>query len=106
LSDPTVLKAAGTGILTSMDAITDVPMPANEPVHEYAPDSPERTRLVTTLDRLAAAAIRYYMLKFTLNSMIVFDFDAATQATGVSRSTASRLSPLRRNAPTSAPKRA
>src|SRR6202521_3601195 len=40
-----------------MDAITDVPMPANEPVHEYAPDSPERTRLVTTLDRLAAAAI-------------------------------------------------
>jgi 1-pyrroline-5-carboxylate dehydrogenase len=57
LSDPTVLKAAGTGILTSMDAITDVPMPANEPVHEYAPDSPERTRLVTTLDRLAAAAI-------------------------------------------------
>src|SRR5205085_7742580 len=33
-------------------------------------------------ERLAAAAIRYYMLKFTLNSMIVFDFDAATQATG------------------------
>ncbi|MDT5366251.1 MAG: 1-pyrroline-5-carboxylate dehydrogenase, partial [Mycobacterium sp.] len=57
MSDPTVLKAAGTGILTSMDAITDVPMPANEPVHEYAPDSPERTRLVATLDRLAAAAI-------------------------------------------------
>src|ERR1700731_4758139 len=40
-----------------MDAITDVPMPAKEPVHEYAPDSPERTRLVTTLDRLAAAAM-------------------------------------------------
>jgi arginyl-tRNA synthetase len=33
-------------------------------------------------ERLAAAAIRYYMLKFSLNSMIVFDFDAATQATG------------------------
>jgi hypothetical protein len=33
-------------------------------------------------ERLAAAAIRYYMLRFTLNSMIVFDFDAATQATG------------------------
>jgi arginyl-tRNA synthetase len=33
-------------------------------------------------EALAAAAIRYYMLKFTLNSMIVFDFDAATQATG------------------------
>jgi arginyl-tRNA synthetase len=31
---------------------------------------------------LAAAAIRYYMLKFALNTMIVFDFDAATQATG------------------------
>ncbi|MGI8972494.1 MAG: arginine--tRNA ligase, partial [Dehalococcoidia bacterium] len=33
-------------------------------------------------ERLAAAAIRYYMLKFTLTSMIIFDFDAATQATG------------------------
>ncbi len=33
-------------------------------------------------EALAAAAIRYYMLKFTLNSMIVFDFDAATQASG------------------------
>ena len=61
LSDPTIvadqaclirqaLRAARAGILTGMDAITDVPMPANEPVHEYAPDSPERTRLVTTLD--------------------------------------------------------
>ncbi len=57
MSDPTALRAARAGILTGMDAITDVPMPANEPVHEYAPDSPERTRLVTTLDRLAAAAI-------------------------------------------------
>jgi 1-pyrroline-5-carboxylate dehydrogenase len=57
LSDPTTRKPAGAGILTGMDAITDVPMPANEPVHEYAPHSPERTRLVTTLDRLAAAAI-------------------------------------------------
>ena len=28
-----------------MDAITDVPLPANEPVHEYAPNSPERARL-------------------------------------------------------------
>jgi 1-pyrroline-5-carboxylate dehydrogenase len=57
LSDPTALSGAGAGILTGMDAITDVPMPANEPVHEYAPQSPERTRLVTTLDRLAAASI-------------------------------------------------
>src|ERR1700736_881220 len=28
-----------------MDAITQVPVPANEPVHDYAPQSPERTRL-------------------------------------------------------------
>src|ERR1700758_3703898 len=40
-----------------MDAITDVPMPANEPVHEYAPGSPERTRLVAALDRLATEAV-------------------------------------------------
>jgi 1-pyrroline-5-carboxylate dehydrogenase len=40
-----------------MDAITDVPLPANEPVHDYAPGSPERTRLVTTLDRLAAEPV-------------------------------------------------
>jgi arginyl-tRNA synthetase len=33
-------------------------------------------------EALAGAAIRYYMLKFSLNSMIVFDFEAATQATG------------------------
>ncbi|HZQ31039.1 MAG TPA: L-glutamate gamma-semialdehyde dehydrogenase [Mycobacterium sp.] len=40
-----------------MDAVTDVPMPANEPVHDYAPGSPERARLVSTLDRLAAEPI-------------------------------------------------
>jgi 1-pyrroline-5-carboxylate dehydrogenase len=28
-----------------MDAITRVPVPANEPVHDYAPNSPERARL-------------------------------------------------------------
>ena len=28
-----------------MDAITEVPLPANEPVHDYAPGSGERTRL-------------------------------------------------------------
>jgi len=32
-----------------MDAITDVPLPANEPVREYAPQSPERTRLIAAL---------------------------------------------------------
>lgn len=32
-----------------MDAITQVPMPANEPVHDYAPRSPERARLLNEL---------------------------------------------------------
>ncbi|MCW2653433.1 MAG: rocA1 [Mycobacterium sp.] len=40
-----------------MDAITDVPTPANEPVHDYAPASPERRRLVVALNSLAAEPI-------------------------------------------------
>ena len=36
-----------------MDAITQVPMPANEPVHDYAPQSPERFRLLAELAALA-----------------------------------------------------
>ncbi|BBZ12695.1 L-glutamate gamma-semialdehyde dehydrogenase [Mycobacterium branderi] len=36
-----------------MDAITDVPLPVNEPVHDYAPRSPERGRLLTALSSLA-----------------------------------------------------
>lgn len=36
-----------------MDAITQVPVPANEPVRDYAPKSPERTRLCTELSLLA-----------------------------------------------------
>ena len=36
-----------------MDAITQVPMPTNEPVHDYAPQSPERTRLLAQLAALA-----------------------------------------------------
>jgi len=36
-----------------MDAITQVPMPANEPVHDYAPQSAERTRLLAELAALA-----------------------------------------------------
>ncbi len=36
-----------------MDAVTEVPRPVNEPVHDYAPSSPERTRLVTALAELA-----------------------------------------------------
>ncbi|KUI45853.1 1-pyrroline-5-carboxylate dehydrogenase [Mycobacterium sp. GA-1199] len=37
-----------------MDAITDVPLPANEPVHDYAPGSGERTRLLEALSTVAA----------------------------------------------------
>jgi 1-pyrroline-5-carboxylate dehydrogenase len=40
-----------------MDAITQVPMPVNEPVHDYAPGSPERDRLRRELGRLAANPI-------------------------------------------------
>jgi len=36
-----------------MDAITQVPLPANEPVHDYAPQSPERARLRAELATLA-----------------------------------------------------
>lgn len=36
-----------------MDAITDVPLPGNEPVHDYAPNSPERARLSAQLATLA-----------------------------------------------------
>ncbi|ANW66247.1 1-pyrroline-5-carboxylate dehydrogenase [Mycobacterium sp. djl-10] len=38
-----------------MDAITAVPPPANEPVHDYAPGSAERDRLITALSELTAA---------------------------------------------------
>ena len=37
-----------------MDAATVVPAPSNEPVHDYAPGSPERARLQTQLAALAA----------------------------------------------------
>lgn len=40
-----------------MDAITDAPRPANEPVHDYAPGSPERTRLTDALGALSAGPI-------------------------------------------------
>jgi 1-pyrroline-5-carboxylate dehydrogenase len=36
-----------------VNAITRMPQPVNEPVHDYAPGSPERERLVTELDKLA-----------------------------------------------------
>ncbi|BBY14668.1 L-glutamate gamma-semialdehyde dehydrogenase [Mycolicibacterium litorale] len=40
-----------------MDAITDVPLPANEPVFDYAPGSGERTRLTDALAELAATPL-------------------------------------------------
>jgi 1-pyrroline-5-carboxylate dehydrogenase len=41
----------------SMDAITQVPIPANEPVHDYAPQSRETTRLRAELALLADHSI-------------------------------------------------
>jgi 1-pyrroline-5-carboxylate dehydrogenase len=40
-----------------MDAITEVPLPANEPVHDYAPGSGERARLTEALKTLAAGPL-------------------------------------------------
>ena len=40
-----------------MDAITQVPLPTNEPVHDYAPRSPERARLGAELASLENIAI-------------------------------------------------
>ena len=40
-----------------MDAVTQVPLPANEPIHDYAPGSPERARLTAALSDLSAAPI-------------------------------------------------
>ncbi len=40
-----------------IDAVTEVPLPVNEPVLGYAPGSPERGRLVRRLDELAAEQI-------------------------------------------------
>jgi 1-pyrroline-5-carboxylate dehydrogenase len=40
---------------SAFSAITDVPVPANEPVREYAPGSPERARLADALAALSAA---------------------------------------------------
>jgi arginyl-tRNA synthetase len=42
-------------------------------------DRPLEERVASTL---ASAAIRYYLLKFTLESQIVFDFDEALKTTG------------------------
>ena len=40
-------------LIWTMDAITTVPLPSNEPVHSYAPGSPERALLQAKLTELA-----------------------------------------------------
>ncbi|MDI2131428.1 L-glutamate gamma-semialdehyde dehydrogenase [Yinghuangia seranimata] len=40
-----------------MDAVTQVPVPVNEPVHSYAPGSPERARLEAELKRQATEPV-------------------------------------------------
>ena len=40
-----------------MDAVTQVPAPVNEPVHTYAPGSPERARLEAKLKELAGTPV-------------------------------------------------
>ncbi len=40
-----------------MDAITDVPVPANEPVHAYGPGSAERAALETRIKELSGASL-------------------------------------------------
>ncbi|OEJ94274.1 L-glutamate gamma-semialdehyde dehydrogenase [Streptomyces thermolilacinus] len=49
-----------------MDAVTQVPAPVNEPVHGYAPGSPERTRLEAKLKELAENPID---LPMTINGV-------------------------------------
>src|SRR6478752_5064044 len=57
LSDQPSVSASQNGHPCCMDAITDVPFPANEPIHEYAPGSGERTRLKEALGFLSADSI-------------------------------------------------
>ncbi|TVL94292.1 L-glutamate gamma-semialdehyde dehydrogenase [Streptomyces sp. SAJ15] len=44
-----------------MDAVTQVPVPVNEPVHTYAPGTPERARLETKLKELGQNPIELPM---------------------------------------------
>src|SRR6185312_2398802 len=44
-------------MLIAMDAITEVPLPVNEPVQEFAPGAPERARLADAWKTLAADPI-------------------------------------------------
>jgi 1-pyrroline-5-carboxylate dehydrogenase len=40
-----------------MDAVTNVPQPVNEPVHDYAPGSRERDALIARLEQMAAEQV-------------------------------------------------
>lgn len=44
-------------VMNAITAVSAVPAPANEPVHDYAPGSAERTRLTEALGALVAAPI-------------------------------------------------
>ena len=44
-----------------MDAVTNVPQPINEPVHDYAPGSPEREELTARLKQMAAERVELTM---------------------------------------------
>ncbi len=44
-----------------MDAVTIVPQPVNEPVHDYAPGSPEREALTVRLEQMAAEHVELTM---------------------------------------------
>jgi arginyl-tRNA synthetase len=64
---------AGTGV-KAMDFINMVKQKVTEKADHLLEES--------TASALAAAAIRYYLLKFSLESQIVFDFDEALKTTG------------------------
>ncbi len=64
---------AGTGV-KAMDFIKIVKQKVIDKADHLIEES--------TASALAAAAIRYYLLKFTLESQIVFDFDEALKTTG------------------------
>ncbi|AWZ04169.1 MULTISPECIES: L-glutamate gamma-semialdehyde dehydrogenase [unclassified Streptomyces] len=49
-----------------MDAVTQVPVPVNEPIHSYAPGTPERARLETQLKQLSENPID---LPMTINGV-------------------------------------
>src|SRR5687767_11526059 len=44
-----------------MDAVTNVPQPVNEPVHDYAPGSPERRALSSRLEQMATDHVELTM---------------------------------------------